>query len=401
MPSLIIRDVRIFDGETCADNSSLWIQDGVIKAVGGSFEDADAEVLSMPGHTLLPGLIDAHCHPYGDVKLPKQSFRFGITTIVDMHNTHENAVQQKKWSQQRKDFPDVKSAHYAATIHGGWPAYVEMKLSNNEHATFDQYPNVNTEEAASSFVEQAATNGTDFIKLMHEGGRAIGIPEGVLAQPTLAVQAAVVREAHERGMKVVAHALAQRDTIDVLRAGVDGLAHTFFDEPISPEVIDLYRHNDAWVIPTTLCAGTLTGESLEIVERFCKDDRVRSKISPEQAQLAHGCLHMKSAGASGSDAAAGAPGLPFGASLLIEMYLLVTKAGMTPIEVLRSATSITADCFGWPDRGRLAVGLKADMLLVAGNPLNDITKLLDVRGIWRDGVKFDSHEGFSRARITA
>ncbi|KAK5688025.1 hypothetical protein LTS10_000003 [Elasticomyces elasticus] len=384
MPSLIIRDVRIFDGETCVDNSSVWIQDGIIKAVGDSFENADAEVLSMPGHTLLPGLIDAHCHPYGDVKLPKQSFRFGITTIVDMHNTHENAVQQKKWSQQRK------------------------------HATFDQYPNVNTEEAARSFVEQAATNGTDFIKLMHEGGRAIGIPEGALAQPTLAVQTAVVRAAHERGMKVVAHALSQRDTVEVLRAGVDGLAHTFFDEPISPEVIDLYRHNNAWFIPTTLCAGTLTGESLEIVERFCENDRVRSKISPEQAQLAHGCLHMKSPGARweyaidsvrqlretgvkiicGSDAAAGAPGLPFGASLFIEMYLLVTKARMTPLEVLRSATSTTADCFGWPDRGRLAVGLKADMILVAGNPLSDITKLLDVKGIWRDGVKFDGHEDF-------
>ena len=76
------------------------------------------------------------------------------------------------------------------------------------------------------------------------------------------------------------------------------------------------------------------------------------------------------------------------------MSLLVDLAGMTNMEVLRATTSLTADLFGWNDRGRLRPGLKADMLLVEGNPLEDISNLLNIRGIWRDGVEFKGHEGY-------
>jgi imidazolonepropionase-like amidohydrolase len=76
------------------------------------------------------------------------------------------------------------------------------------------------------------------------------------------------------------------------------------------------------------------------------------------------------------------------------MYLLVNKAGMTPVEVLRATTSLTADRFGWTDRGRIAAGLKGDLLLVEGNPLSEIGDLLNIEGIWRDGVKFAGHQGF-------
>lgn len=76
------------------------------------------------------------------------------------------------------------------------------------------------------------------------------------------------------------------------------------------------------------------------------------------------------------------------------MHLLVTKAGLSPLEVMRATTSLTADRFGWTDRGRIAPGLKADLLLVEGDPLSDITDLLNVKGIWRDGVKFEGHADF-------
>ncbi len=84
----------------------------------------------------------------------------------------------------------------------------------------------------------------------------------------------------------------------------------------------------------------------------------------------------------------------FGANLHVELYLLVTKAGLSPIEALRGTTSLTARLFGWTDRGKIAPGLKADLLLVEGNPLNEIGDLLNIKGIWRDGVKFEGHPGF-------
>lgn len=68
-----------------------------------------------------------------------------------------------------------------------------------------------------------------------------------------------------------------------------------------------------------------------------------------------------------------------------ELHLFVHKVHMTPAEALRSATSLVAKRFKFEDRGMLAEGLNADMLLVEGNPLDDIDATLNIRGVWRDG----------------
>lgn len=155
-----------------------------------------------------------------------------------------------------------------------------------------------TEEAAEPFIQRAIESGADFVKLMHEGGKALGIKAGQIVQTRESVQAAVVRAAHKRGLKVVAHALSLKDTLEVLRAGVDGLAHTFFDEPIVPEVIDLYKRNNAWLNPTLNAAGSLTGDAADIFKMFSEDERVQRRVSKTTVELLHHCLHMKSAGAS-------------------------------------------------------------------------------------------------------
>lgn len=74
-----------------------------------------------------------------------------------------------------------------------------------------------------------------------------------------------------------------------------------------------------------------------------------------------------------------------------ELHLFVHKIGMTPAEALRSATSLVAKLFGFEDRGRLAEGLNADILLVEGNPLEDIDATLNIRGVWRDGKPCSAH----------
>lgn len=130
--AFIIRNVRLFDGESVLENWSVLVDNGIIRQVEPDLDLPDLPTISKPGHTLLPGLIDSHCHPYGEARFSEQAFRFGITTLMDMQNQHENAQLQKKWAKERKDFPDVKSSHYAATIDGGWPAYVEKKLGNNK-----------------------------------------------------------------------------------------------------------------------------------------------------------------------------------------------------------------------------------------------------------------------------
>lgn len=170
-------------------------------------------------------------------------------------------------------------------------------ICTHQPARFEDYPNVNSEEAAEAYIQKAIEGKYDYIKLMHEDGRALGIPEGQISKPTEAVQEAVVRAAHQRGFKVVAHALSLEDTRQVLRAGVDGMAHTFFDEPMTPEMIELHKRNNVWVNPTLACLGALTGDALDISKQFSEDERVKNKLSTGDVELMHHCLHLKAPGA--------------------------------------------------------------------------------------------------------
>ena len=91
---------------------------------------------------------------------------------------------------------------------------------------------------------------------------------------------------------------------------------------------------------------------------------------------------------AGSDVSEPLPilgGLAHGASLHHELQLLVA-AGLSPVEALRSATSIPARRFGLTDRGRIVPGARADLLLVNGDPLTRITDTLSIQAVWRRGV---------------
>jgi imidazolonepropionase-like amidohydrolase len=91
------------------------------------------------------------------------------------------------------------------------------------------------------------------------------------------------------------------------------------------------------------------------------------------------------AGSDVSEPVPGLGGLAHGASLHHELQLLVA-AGFTPAEALRAATSVPAKRFSLDDRGRIAAGLRADLLLIDGDPLSDITDTLNISGVWRGGV---------------
>jgi imidazolonepropionase-like amidohydrolase len=71
----------------------------------------------------------------------------------------------------------------------------------------------------------------------------------------------------------------------------------------------------------------------------------------------------------------------------------VHKCGFTPIEALQTATSVVARCFRFEDRGEIREGLRADLVLVEGDPTNDIDATLNLRGVWREGVLTTHYEG--------
>src|SRR5437762_5904368 len=92
---LVIRNIRVFDGTHVAAQSDVWIHEGHIKAVGHHLEaPAGVQSINGAGQTLLPGLIDAHTHAFGDAL--KQALIFGVTTELDMFTSYEYAAQIRK-----------------------------------------------------------------------------------------------------------------------------------------------------------------------------------------------------------------------------------------------------------------------------------------------------------------
>lgn len=224
--------------------------------------------------------------------------------------------------------------------------------------------------------------------------------------PTLTEEAArvVVTEAHAHGLLAVAHATSVRNTLTAVRAGVDGLVHVFMDQPPSEEVVRTVKEAGVFVIPTLVTMGSMAGE---LTGRAVADDvrarrfipeswhqnlctcwQLGSPSSLENAKLATRALHRAGVTiVAGTDAAdVGVLGTAHGVSLHQELSLLV-DCGLTPAEALTAATSSAATSFRLPDRGYIAPGRQADLLMVDGDPTVNITDSLSIRAVWRRGQR--------------
>lgn len=135
----MIKDVRIFTGEATIPAGYVVVKDGKISVVGaGSPPDNEVEtVISKPDHTLLPGFIDAHIHAdKGNELALYQSIKFGVTTVMDMHNETANVLKLKKLAAEKPDeMADFKAAGLAATIEDGWPIPVVTAHDKSEEVS--------------------------------------------------------------------------------------------------------------------------------------------------------------------------------------------------------------------------------------------------------------------------
>ena len=152
----------------------------------------------------------------------------------------------------------------------------------------DSWPKLSNSAEVDEYIRQCVTDGVDYIKLMQESGKALGVN---YPHPTQELQAMIISAAHANGLKTVAHALCIDDTLTVLRAGVDGMAHTFFDQSPTEEVIAAYKKNNAWCCPTLVAVGSLTTEGQALSERFAHDPRVASKLSKHAQDSLCQCMN--------------------------------------------------------------------------------------------------------------
>ena len=397
----LFENVRVFDGEKVIPQTNVLVEGGVIAAVGAGPEPpAGAEVVDGSGKTLLPGLIDAHVHVFTREAL-EQAPVFGVTTLLDMFTdvSFAQAMREEQAAGGATGRADLFSAGTLATAPGGHGTQFGLSI-----------PTLTGPDEADAWVEARAAEGSDWIKAVLEDGSAFGLGYPTLSEATLE---AVVTAAHARDLLVVTHVSTLDDAKEAIRAGTDGLAHSFVDREPDEAVLELAVENDVFVIATLAVYETIGGEPKG--EVLAENPRLEPYLSAFDLQNLESAF-PPSGGASfaaaqafvralhargvpilaGTDAAN--PGTTYGASLHRELALL-TAAGLSPRDALAAATSVPADRFGLTDRGRVAQGLKADLLLVEGDPTEDITATRAIVGVWKDGVRVDRDA--YRAALTA
>jgi imidazolonepropionase-like amidohydrolase len=401
---LLFRGARVFDGTRVLQNTDVLVHDGRIAGIGRKLEvPANAEIVDAIGKTLLPGLIDAHTHAYGDVL--RDALMFGVTTELDMFSDAEASqklrAEQKAGNVARR--ADLFSASILATAPGGHGTEYGFSI-----------PTITSPDQAQAFVDARIAEGSDWIKLVYDDGKAYGI-----GWPTLSVETmrAVIAAAHKRDKLAVVHIGAADDAKTAIEAGADALVHLFTDKSASADFSKVVKEHQAFIIPTLVVLRSITGTPG--AGEVLKDPRLEPYISvaargtlqqafpirpnakPRDFNVAKETVRqLKAAGVpilAGTDAPN--PGTAHGVALHRELELLV-ESGLTPVEALAAATSVPAKSFHLADRGRIEKGWRADLLLVQGDPTTDITATRAIEGVWKGGVRAD-RVAFAKSLATA
>jgi imidazolonepropionase-like amidohydrolase len=393
MSAVVFTGVRVFDGRRSLEADSVVVENGVVTAVGrGLPGPAGAEVVDGGGRaTLLPGLIDAHIHLMTPDPLG-QSLRFGVTTALSMGDD-EDLVRRLKAAQETDAgarLADLRSAGASAKAPGGHAAYGPLA----------GVPTVARAEDAEAFVAARVAAGADYIKIRYEDGQLLGRVAG-RSLPTIDRETlvALVGAAHRHGKQVLVHIGTRQAALDALAAGADGLAHAFVDVPPDDEVVAAAAGR--FLVPTLAVFRTLAGHFAEWRD-LVTDPRVHDLATDadralgQEADAGLPIDYAAAARTAGRFHRAGIPvlagtdatGFLHGVGLWLELELLVA-AGLRPIDALASATAVPAEIFGLADRGRIAPGQRADVLLVEGDPVTDVRALRALAGVWKQGRRTD------------
>jgi imidazolonepropionase-like amidohydrolase len=390
-----IAGARVFDGDDVLGVATVTVEGGVVTDVRPGGRDGDVDGRGM---TLLPGLIDAHVHLRGAGNLG-QDLRHGVTTVLDMFSAPPQFTAMLRGrAATRVDEADLRSSGLMAGAVDGWPAVMLPPVPSGW-----RMPGLSGPEDAEQFVADRVREGSDYLKVFVENSADV-------TRPTLSPEtvAAVCAAARAHGLQTVAHAPTRWAFRTALEAGVDVLTHVPLDGPIDddvdpaglvvcPTLAMMRARADARSTDDLLAdPRLLAGLDAEVVAALRAGDRGHLPVSDAPgasydhaadnvARLAEGGATIL-AGTDANDVPGHAAAVLHGASMHLELELLA-RAGMTPRDVLRAATSVPADVFGLPDRGRIAPGQRADLLLVAGDPLDDVTATRDVRGVWRSGQR--------------
>ena len=366
---LIVGDGRVIE------NATLVVEGAKIAQVGPTTDvrvPAGATRVALAGKTVMPMIVDTHTHLSttrdGLIRDLKRRAYFGVSAALSLGTDSFELLGM------RSEIIPGAARYFSAgrgitRIEPGRPTF-----------------QINSEAEARKAVQENAAHRADIIKVW------VDEREGKVEKVTPAQYAAVIDEAHNRGLRVTAHIFHMDDAKGLMRAGLDAFAHGVRDKDIDDETVSMFKARPyltltpnlpdrgvkvdlSWLQP-----GLPAAEFAKLVEA--------NKDNPK-AQAFYGiqARNLAKLNAAGVRMTLGTDGnRPWGPHEEMEDMVL---AGMTPIQVIVAATRNSAGFVRMTDSGTLEVGMSADFIVLDANPLDNITNTRRISSVILRGAAVD------------
>lgn len=390
---LLLKADHVFDGENIHNNWRILVKNNLIEEVGAVEKlPANTEVINLPGTTLMPGMIEGHSHlflhPYNETSWNDQVLKesraertaravnharatlfAGFTTVRDLGTEgamYDDAGLKKAIEKGVVPGPRMIVATRAIVAQGTYgpqPETPDLVLSQGAAEVAGM-------EDMASEVRTQISKGADVIKIYADyswGKNDEAQPTFSIAEISLAISIA-----KSGGRPVVAHATTPEGMRRSIMAGVSTIKH---GDNGTPEIFKLMKEKNI-----ALCA-TLAAEDAVLQYKGWKKG-----TDPEPSEIAAKRKSFQNALQAGVTICMGGDVGVFTHGDNAREMELMTEYGMKALDVLKSATSVNADVFAYANKiGRIKKGLLADIIAVAGNPVDDIKVVRNVSFVMKDG----------------
>ncbi len=389
------------EDKTLLSEQTLIIVDDKISAIQAGYQTptAEATLIDLRNHTVMPGLMDMHTHfstqmsatSYSDwsrlneadfalrgAAFAEKTLMSGFTTVRELGDSHLVSVALRKAiAQGYVKGPRIFAAGKSLATTGG---HADPTNGLAQALLGNPGPKegvLNGPEQAMQAVRQRYKEGSDLIKITATGGVLSVAKSGMNPQFTEAELDAVVKTAKDYGMKVAVHAHGKEGMERAIKAGAHSIEHgTYMDK----ETMALMKKYGTYYVPT-ISAGKWVQDKAQIDGFF--PEIVRPKAATIGPLIQQTFARAYQAGvriAFGTDAGVGAHGDNW------REFVYMTEAGMPALTAIHSATIEGAKLLGVEDElGSIKVGKIADIIAVPGNPLQDIALMGQVNFVMKAG----------------